>query len=567
YTVSTTKERKEREREREKTKDNKNEEDISMFRGLLLTESVQLKCKRSAITAESPEQSTASPRGSTAAEQTSDAGLANRLRGKGDGGSTSMILPVWISSTSTPEKETLVYALLDTQSSSTFVDQEVCEKMGAGLEPVKLKLTTMMGKYSIVQSERVSGLRVRGFSSQSFINLPPAYTRDFIPLERSHIPTTETARRWKHLNSIAKEIPELMDCEVRLLIGYDCSRALAPRQVITGGDDEPYAVKTDLGWSIVGSSPQVAKASQVTGLCHRVSVKELPPLTPATVIKALESDFKDTNPRENSISQDDIQFIKILNEAIHQDSDGHLEMPLPFKTRPQLPENKRLALLRLNQLKRKFEKNPKFEDDYNKFMEGIFKDGDAEEAESQPKAGNMWYIPHQGVYHPRKPGKIRVVFDCSAKYEGTALNNHLLTGPDLTNGLTGVLCRFRKHPIAVICDVEKMFHRFHVNQDDRDYLRFLWWKNGDTSSEPKEYRMKVRLFGAASSPGCANYGMKYLASQNEKDYPEASNFIRNNFYVDDGLISVESVDTAIRLVREAQHICAQWKIASPQVHL
>ncbi|KAI3359201.1 hypothetical protein L3Q82_002718 [Scortum barcoo] len=105
-----------------------------------------------------------------------------------------------------------------------------------------------------------------------------------------------------------------------------------------------------------------------------------------------------------------------------------------------------------------------------------------------------------------------------------------------------------------------MFHRFHVNQNDRDYLRFLWWKNGDTSSDSKEYRKKVYLFGAASSPGCANYGMKYLASQNEKDYPEASNFTRNNFYVDDGLISVESVDTAIRLVREAQHICANGRL-------
>ncbi|KAI3376114.1 hypothetical protein L3Q82_016636 [Scortum barcoo] len=54
--------------------------------------------------------------------------------------------------------------------------------------------------------------------------------------------------------------------------------------------------------------------------------------------------------------------------------------------------------------------------------------------------------------------------------------------------------------------------------------------------------------------------MKYLASQNEKDYPEASNFIRNNFYMDDGLISVEFVDTAIRLVREAQHICANGRL-------
>ena len=479
---------------------------------------------------------------------------------KGEGGSTSMIVPVWISSATTLETETLVYALLDTQSSNTFVDQGVIEKMGAGTEPVKLKLTTMMGKDSIVQSERVSGLRIRGFSSKTFVNLPPAYTRDFIPLEHSHIPTPETAKRWRHLNQIAQEIPELMECEVGLLIGYDCPRALAPRQVITGGDYEPYGIKTDLGWSIVGNSPQVAKSTEVTGLCHRVSVKELPPLTPANVIRALEADFKDTNPGEKSISQDDIQFMQLLNERIKQNADGHLEMPLPFKTRPQLPENKHLALVRLKQLKRKFEKHPRFKNDYVKFMDNVFKDGDAERAENQPRAGSVWYIPHQGVYHPRKPEKIRVVFDCSAKYDGTALNDHLLAGPDLTNGLTGVLCRFRKHLIALICDVEKMFHRFHVSSEDRDYLRFLWWEGGDSKTEPKEYRMRVHLFGAASSPGCANYGMKYLASQAEKDYPAAANFIKKHFYVDDGLISVDSVDTAIKLVKEAQKLCAKGRL-------
>lgn len=105
-----------------------------------------------------------------------------------------------------------------------------------------------------------------------------------------------------------------------------------------------------------------------------------------------------------------------------------------------------------------------------------------------------------------------------------------------------------------------MFHRFHVSPEDRDYLRFLWWKDGELMSEPKEYRMQVHLFGAASSPGCANYGMKYLASQNEKDFPTAANFIKKNFYVDDGLISVDSVDTTIKLVREAQNLCAKGKL-------
>lgn len=301
--------------------------------------------------------------------------------------------------------------------------------------------------------------------------------------------------------------------------------------------------------------PQSVNSKDVTGLCNRISVRELPPVTPAAVIRALESDFADTNPGEKSISQEDIQFLQILKGTIQQNERNHLEMPLPFKARPCLPDNKKLALVRLRHLKRKFDRDPKFKNGYVNFMEGVFKDGEAEEADNKPEPGNMWYIPHQGVYHPRKPDKIRVVFDCSSKYEGTALNDHLLTGPDLTNGLTRVLCRFRKHPTAVMCDVEKMFHRFHVSKEDRDYLRFLWWEGGDM-----EYRMRVHLFGAASSPGCANYGMKYLANQNEREYPLAADFIRNNFYVDDGIVSLESVNTAIKLVKEAQAVCAKGQL-------
>ncbi|KAJ8391740.1 hypothetical protein AAFF_G00086900 [Aldrovandia affinis] len=161
---------------------------------------------------------------------------------------------------------------------------------------------------------------------------------------------------------------------------------------------------------------------------------------------------------------------------------------------------------------------------------------------------------------PRKPEKIRVVFDCSAKFEGTSLNDHLLTGPDLTNTLTGVLCRFREHQIAITCDVEKMFHRFHVHPDDRDFMRFLWWENGNTEGELKEYRMRVHIFGAASSPGCANYGMKYLACEYGKGYPMAASFVRKHFYVDDGLISVDSVNEAVQLITEARDICAKGKL-------
>lgn len=67
-----------------------------------------------------------------------------------------MIVPVWVPSAANPYKEKLVYALLDTQSDTAFIDEEV----QMDVCPVRLKLTTMMGENVVVNSEKVSGLRV-----------------------------------------------------------------------------------------------------------------------------------------------------------------------------------------------------------------------------------------------------------------------------------------------------------------------------------------------------------------------------------------------------------------------
>ena len=250
-----------------------------------------------------------------------------------------------------------------------------------------------------------------------------------------------------------------------------------------------------------------------------------------------------------------------MQSNIRQSESGHYILPLPFKSpKPSLPNNKRAALIRLNHLKKKLMANPEYFEHYKMFMADIIEKGDTEKVTGNGKDGKVWYLPHHGVYHPQKPGKIRVVFDCSACYAGTCLNEHLLTGPDLINDLMGVLCRFREHPIAVMCDIEKMFHQFLVNEEDRDYLRFLWWEHGNITEEPQEYRMKVHLFGAASSPGCANYGLKALAQQNQTEFSLASKFVQENFYIDDGLFSVETVEEAIKLVKETRELCTKGKL-------
>ena len=248
------------------------------------------------------------------------------------------------------------------------------------------------------------------------------------------------------------------------------------------------------------------------------------------------------------MSQEDKQFMKIVENGIHKDEEGYYEIPLPFKREmPVLPNNKAMAEKWLTHLKRTLICDPKLYQDYKAFMEQIIQNGDAEEINNEKEPTNAWYIPHHGVYHSKKPNKIRIVFDCSARCKGVALNDYLLQGPDLLNSMVGVLIRFREDPIAIMGDIEKMLHKFKVNEEHRDYLRFLWWESGNLESQPKSYRMKVHLFGATSSPGCANYGLKKLAIDNQNEFgKEATHFLLNDFYVDDGLTSCKNVAESSR---------------------
>jgi hypothetical protein len=144
-----------------------------------------------------------------------------------------------------------------------------------------------------------------------------------------------------------------------------------------------------------------------------------------------------------------------------------------------------------------------------------------------------------------------VVFDCGATYRGVLLNSQLLQGADLTSTLIGVIARFRKEPVVIAADIEAMFLQVQVPNEDRDLLRFVWWPDGDYSQNMVEYRMTVHLFGATSSPSCANFALRKCAEDNTGQFsPQAINTILNNFYVDDCLVSVDSTQKARSLVHQ-----------------
>ena len=493
----------------------------------------------------------------------------------------SAIVPVYVSHCDDPSKEILVYALLDTQSDTTFILEKTCTELGVKGTEVKLSLSTMYATDKLISSYKVKGLTVRGVREGPRISLPDTYSRNIMPANHEHIPTPDMARMWSHLEPIANYLEPLRSCEIGLLIGYNCPRALVPREVIASIEDGPYGQRTDLGWSIVGVVDHGQCENDEIGFSHRLLCREVPSLlkdegpraTPVMfslrtsvkevvsneVLSILERDFNDSAQSGTALSEQERTFLSILSQNISF-KNGHYEMPLPFKgPDPCLPSNKSAALTRLKSLRRRLEKEDTFRRHYTEFMQELLRNGHAEkvpDTEMVTEVGHVWYIPHHGVYHPQKPNKIRVVFDCSAQFQGVSLNSCLLQGPDLTNKLAGVICRFRKEPVAIMCDVEKMFYQFRVSACHQDYLRFLWWENENFSTEPVEYRMKVHLFGATSSPGCSNFGFKRMAEDNRERFgPEAANFICRDFYVDDGLKSVSTVKEAIDLIDNSKEMC------------
>ena len=233
-------------------------------------------------------------------------------------------------------------------------------------------------------------------------------------------------------------MPYRQDVEVGLLIGANCARAIKPREVIPGMDDDPYAMKTALGWGIIGnlslnysgeesehctcdqiiSRANGMEASKTIGhFVLKTCVKEV--LSPAQIGKLFELDFNEAVRDDKGLSHLDRKFLNVLRSNICHKEDGHYEVPLPLKQESlKLPNNKELAVTRVDKLKQRLQRDPKYREHYQEFMEDMIDKGHAEKVPPEEISlanGRIRYFPHHGVYHPQKPDKMRVVFDASSK--------------------------------------------------------------------------------------------------------------------------------------------------------
>ena len=335
------------------------------------------------------------------------------------------------------------FAMLDNCSQGTFVKEDLLKKLKIGGRATSISIKTLNGENTF-QSHAVDGLQVCSSNAKSkkiWLNLPTTYTQNQLPVDTNEVATPKKLEKWKYLEPILGEISEKDDIQVDLLIGANCVKALEPIKVISSEAQGPYAYKTVLGWCVVGPMG-VNKAYLKEMKCNNIYVHEVNSIKRAnhhfalkgpvretdiaTMLRRMyEADFTEpqlqpstSSSKFKEFSFNDARFMELMDREVEH-IDGHYQLPLPLKNpKLELPNNRMMVERRIKQLERRFRRDDSYFQYYKTFMDDMLTKGYAKKSASPAPLGKTWYIPHHGVFNPNKPGKIRVVFDCSAEVDG-----------------------------------------------------------------------------------------------------------------------------------------------------
>ena len=424
-------------------------------------------------------------------------------------------------------------ALLDCGSDTTLIKRNLSEKLNLQGKSRHLEISNVLEERKVVKSKVVNFDLSSVFHPDSVL-VENAWVVEELNVEPHSVNLVDIKDKFDHLKLLPISYP--IDKEVGILIGADFPEALLHLDFRKGEKEEPIAVKTLFGWTLFGGKSGFHRAQ-----ANFISTESIG----RTLEQFWRLESYGTLPllSPSLLTKDEKLALEILNQTTLKRG-SKFEIGMLWKENEVvLKNNRQLAVCRLKSTERRLKGLPEIKQRYSNTIKEYLQDGHARKlssSETNKASPKVNYVPHHFVLNRNKPEKLRIVFDAAAKYENESLNSHLLAGPDLLSNLVTVLSRFRFGNIAVISDIEKMFHQVLVPERDQDALRFLW-REEDTDVI-SEYQMMVHLFGKKDSPCCANWALKQCAT--EENNVQVAEAIRRNFYMDDYLGSFSSLKEA-----------------------
>ncbi|XP_065088561.1 uncharacterized protein LOC135710039, partial [Ochlerotatus camptorhynchus] len=354
----------------------------------------------------------------------------------------------------------------------------------------------------------------------------------------------ELAERYEHLRKMPIKD---FECEAPgILIGAKNTHLTATLQIREGQLDEPIAAKTRLGWAIYGAIPKgTIYPSYNLHICGCDTESELHELVKQYFTVENTGVSVDRCPE----SEDDKRARALLERTTKRIENDYVEFP----------ESYAMAVRRLQYLERRLKASPEvFKNIQQQRVEYQEKGYIHEATEIKLRSADprrMWYLPVGIVQNPKKPNKIRIVWDAAAVVDGVSLNSKLMKGPDLVEPLPDVLSGFRERSVAVVGDIKETFHQLKMRREDRYSQLFLWL--GELGQPIKTFVIDVATFESTSSPCSAQFVKNLNAAEHAERYPRAAEAIQRRHYVDDYLQSFDSEEEACQVVEEVKLVHKQ----------
>ena len=143
------------------------------------------------------------------------------------------------------------YALLDSASEVTMIHTDLAEELGVKGSPKTLIMNSISGE-STHKSEVIS-LRVR---DRNDLDAETVYIKDVWTVSFNTFTDMKqyVQPEWIHVQDL--NIPNIHPQQVKMLIGINMPKVHIQSDIRVGRDDQPIAVRTVLGWSLLGTTSQ-----------------------------------------------------------------------------------------------------------------------------------------------------------------------------------------------------------------------------------------------------------------------------------------------------------------------
>ncbi|XP_062706264.1 uncharacterized protein LOC134287709 [Aedes albopictus] len=463
------------------------------------------------------------------------------------------------------------FAFLDEGSSLTLMDADIADQLNISGEVHPLCLTWTANIERREATSRQVSLQISGSSNDTKFVLGDVRTVEGLALPTQTLQYGELARRYPHLEGLP--IKDYEQAVPRILIGMDNVHLSVPLRRRERGTREPIAAKTRLGWTVFGcvGDPSKVSVSPSFHICECVELNGIHQL--------VESFFSEEClgivAARTLEGNEDRRAREILETTTVQREDGRFETGLLWRNDVvEFPPSYAMAERRLACLHRRLKANPELLANLETQIAEYQIKGYAHKATKQeieefnPK--QTWFLPLGVVTNPRKPGKVRMIWDAAAKVNGVSFNSMMLKGPDLLTPLPKVLFQFRQRQIAVVGDVREMYHQFFIRDADRSAQCFLW--SPEPSQPPEVFIMDAATFGSTCSPCQAQFIKNMNAKSWANEFPEAAVALVENHYVDDYLDSRDTAEEMAKVATDVRTVHAKarfeirnWQSNSGQV--